>query len=318
MRKSAVLSIDVDSLRFYRRIHGLVGPDDLADDPIYTVAIPRFFDLLSTHGVRATLFLVGADSPRYAEAFAPARNLGCEIASHSYAHDYGLSRRPAAEIRDDLARADAALRPLSPTGRIVGFRAPGYNVSPALLEAVAAQGYAYDSSLLPAPLYFAARAAAIAAYRVRGRRSESVVGRYAAFAGPLHPYRAQPATPWLPDPRGPLWELPMSVEPRTRIPLIGTSWVAAPARLADLALASALRRIDHFHFEMHAIDLLDATDPGVPAALAKAQGDLRLRYADKRAALDRLLEAILRDRPIIPAADLVSHLSAHESDACGG
>ena len=43
---SAAVTIDVDSLRFYRAIHGRSGaPLPLSEDPIYTVALERFYAL---------------------------------------------------------------------------------------------------------------------------------------------------------------------------------------------------------------------------------------------------------------------------------
>ena len=177
MTPTSAIGLDVDSLRFYREIHGL-PPDDAASldrDPIYTVALERFAGLLDEASVRATLFLVGEDAPHHAERFAFVKTSSSEIASHSHAHDYRLSQRSSAAIADDLRRADAALVPLNGGHPLSGFRAPGYNVSPALIEAVVARGYRYDSSLLPSPLYWIARGATIASYRALGRRSRSLI-----------------------------------------------------------------------------------------------------------------------------------------------
>lgn len=285
------ITIDVDSIRCYRAIHGL--PDaPLDEDPIYTTAVPRFIALLEEVGCPATFFLIGADAPAHADAFAPLAELGCEVASHSHEHDYRLSTRAASEIAADLDTADEALRPLAPDGRVHGFRAPGYNTSPAMLEAVAARGYRYDSSLLPSPLYFAARAAAIASYRLRGRTSSSLVGRAEAFAGPRAPYRTTAARPWRRDRRGPLLELPMAVDPLTRTPLIGTFLATMPRAVFDGMVDLALMRSRLFNFELHAIDLLDETDEGVPAEVAAAQPDLRVPFAEKRDRFSRLFEKL--------------------------
>lgn len=289
----AAVTIDVDSLCCYRAIHGL-PPAPLDEDPIYTVALPRFFDLLDAARIPATLFCIGRDAPAHAEAFAPVARLGCEIASHSFAHDYGLSKKSPAEIREDLARADAALRPLSPHGRIDGFRAPGYNTSQALLAEVVARDY-YDSSLLPAPAYFAARAAAIGLYRLRGRRSSSLVGDARAFAGPLAPYRTDPATPWRSS-DGPLVELPMTCGPTHRVPLFGTALTTFPRRVFDRMVDRTLRTVPLFNFEMHAIDLLDASD--VPKDLAEAQPDLRTSSAEKCFRFGKLFERLARDADV--------------------
>lgn len=296
----AAVTIDVDSLSCYRAIHGLPAAP-LDEDPIYTVALPRFFELIEHTKVPATLFCIGRDAPAHASAFEPVTRLSCEIASHSHTHDYALSRRTPSEIREDLARADAALRTLSPSGRIHGFRAPGYNTSAALLEAVVERGY-YDSSLLPAPMYFAARAAAIGLYGLRGRRSSSLVGDARAFAGPLEPYRTDPATPWKPS-AGPLVELPMTCGPKHRVPLFGTALTTFPRRVFDRLVDQALRAVPLFNFEMHAIDLLDAHDEGVPRELVEAQPDLRTSSAEKCFRFSKLFERLARDADVRTLVD---------------
>ena len=53
-------------------------------------------------------------------------------------------------------------------------------------------------------------------------------------------------------------------------------------------------------FEMHAIDLLDATDPGVPAELARRQVDLQVLFAQKRRRLQELFRALSADWDVSP------------------
>lgn len=301
------VSIDVDALRLYRSIHGL-GAGEGADDPIFTVALPRFFALIGELGVPATLFVVGADAERSPEAFAPVTATGSEVASHSYGHDYRLTRRPPDEIRDDLVRADHALRPLNLDRPIAGFRAPGYNVSPALLEAVAALGYRYDSSLLPAPLYFAARAAAIGLYRVRRHPSRSIPGDPRQFLGPLEPYPMEPSRAWARAPEGSLIELPMACEPTSRAPLIGTTWALAGERVRRWMLRSVLRKLSCIVLELHAIDLLDTTDHPDLGALAEAQRDLRIPASEKIAAFRALISAIRDTREAVTCATMAERL----------
>jgi len=302
----AAITIDVDSLRHYHSIHGL-GADSGEDaDPIYDLALPRFWELLD--GRPATLFLIGADAPHHAEAFAPVLPTGSEVASHSFAHDYRLTRVDSEAMAADLAAAEAALTPLNGGRRPVGFRAPGYNQDPALFRLLIDRGYTYDSSLLPAPAYFGVRAAAIGAYSLRGTPSASLMGQPKAFAGPLRPYRTGPEAYWSPEAEGPIWELPIGVEPRTRWPLIGTSWVATPGPVRRSALRALSRRRLPFVFEMHAIDLLDASDPGIPAELAARQADLRIPVRTKQRRIGELFEALAADwtlRPLVEWPDLL-------------
>lgn len=302
--KRSAIGIDVDSLRFYHEIHGLPPrADDLAD-PIYTVALGRFFELLDRARVPATVFAIGADAPRHADAFAPLAATGSELASHSFAHDYRLIRRSAREIEDDLAEAHLELSRLS--GRpVTGFRAPGYNTSPALLQAALRLGYRYDSSMLPSPPYFAARAAAIALYGARGHPSRSLAGEPRAFLGPLHPYRTHADQPWRPSPDGALVELPMTCEPLTRAPIIGTTWALAGDVGRRVMLESALGLLEVINFELHAIDLLDHTDAGIDPALAAAQRDLSVPVREKMRAFEALF-ARLRSETEVTTLDALA------------
>lgn len=302
----ASITIDVDSLRFYHQIHGLLARPP-GEDPIYQTALPRFFELLHEAKVPATLFLVAEDAALHAPRFESVAASGSEVASHSFHHDYRLSQKPKAEIAADLAAADRALRPLNADRPLRGFRAPGYNLSPALLEAVVELGYQYDSSLLPAPAYFAARAAAIGLYRLRGQPSRSLVGRLAQFAGPTRPYRIRPEAAWTEVLDGPLLELPMAVEPTTRTPLIGTSLAALPEPVWDRLLSRALSRLSFFNFEMHAIDLLDATDHPSLAELAPFQRDLKVPARTK---LTRFLTLFRRLRDAGEVRTLAEHAAA--------
>ncbi len=297
MGEVAAITIDVDSLRHYLSIHGLRAPPP-EQDPIYTIAMPRFFALLEELGLPATLFVIGGDIGPHHAAFGPAQGLGCEIASHSFGHEYGFFENSAPVIDAELQRAEAALLPLSAGQKIVGFRAPGYNTSPALLSTLLKRGYLYDSSLLPSPAYWAARGAAITRYQFAGRPSASRVGQIRAFAGPLEPYRTSPNKYWRAQPDGPLLEFPMACVPKVRIPLIGTSWVLFPDLVRWKLLNLGLCGLKQFNFEMHAIDLLDASDPGVPQALVDVQPDLRVPVTAKMHAFRSLFRRLADDRTV--------------------
>ena len=115
--------------------------------------LPRFAELFDRHGVRATFFVVGRDleedpeGRRLLEQLAAA---GHELANHSYAHPYELTRLPAgAHRRGDRSRPRARSPP-APGRAPVGFRAPGYETSAEVIDLLVERGYAYDSSAFPA------------------------------------------------------------------------------------------------------------------------------------------------------------------------
>ena len=267
------VSVDLDGLGCYAAIHGLsLRLDERAQRAVPELAVQRFCELFEALGVRATFFVIGRDAGIAPARLRAAALAGHEIASHSYGHDYALSRRTREEIAQDLTLAERAIEDACGS-RPRGFRAPGYTLSPELLDAVRERAYSYDSSLLPSPPYYAAKAAALAVYALRGRRSQSILGGLRQLFAPRGPHRR----------RG-VRELPVATLPGLRAPVIGTTVLPFPW-LARRAFAGG-----HLNLELHGIDALDATD--VPQEIAAAQPALRMRAAEKLRRLRRLLETL--------------------------
>ncbi|MGV3622253.1 MAG: polysaccharide deacetylase family protein [Archangium sp.] len=292
MRLSAI-SVDLDSLPHYCRIQGL--PDSILDDDarslVARVAIPRFLELFD--GKPATFFVVGNDLklPGMEKALRDSVDAGVELASHSNSHAYEISRWSQAEIESDLRRCDLALGAIGVEVR--GFRAPGYTMSPALLKAVAALGYEYDSSTFPATPYYLAKAGVMGALAAVRRPSRAILDSPRVLLAPRTPYRPSLDAPYA---RGdaPLIELPMAVAPVTRLPFIGTFATSLPWAVVE-ATFHTLRRDDFFNFELHAIDVCDESD-GIPPELVRQQRDLRVPVREKMKRLRALFGWLGEDR----------------------
>ena len=281
--KLAALSVDLDEIPCYLDIHGR-SDLDVDRSAVYRAAVPRFADLFESLDVPATFFVVGRDldtSPDNAEAVRALAGAGHEIANHSWTHRYDLVRCSADEQRDEVARTQARLTEV--TGATpTGFRAPGYTVDAGLLSVVSAAGFAYDASVFPCPAYYAAKAVAIAAKRVRGARSASVLGSPAVLTAPAVPYRLGDR-PWR---RGEgLLEVPMSVTPwwTGRAPVIGTS-LSLAGRRGGAALVRLLATRPVASIELHGLDLLDPVADGIEPLVA-LQPDLRRPLAQRVAVL---------------------------------
>ena len=277
------VSVDLDGLGCYAAIHGHDprSLDQRALQAVPVLALSRLCALFAELQLPATFFAIGRELelPGAARALRAAADAGHEIASHSHAHDYALSRQPASSIIEDLQKADSAIE--AAVGRAPrGFRAPGYTLSAALLVAVRARGYLYDSSLLPSPAYYAAKAALIGWHALRGRRSHSILGRPGQLFAPRGPHR-----------RAGVRELPVATLPALRAPVIGTLVMELSPKLGA-ALLWRSRASGHLNFELHGIDVLDRTD--VPPQIARDQPGLALPAAEKlqklRAALVSLRE----------------------------
>jgi peptidoglycan/xylan/chitin deacetylase (PgdA/CDA1 family) len=305
----ASISVDLDSLHHYCRIHGL--PESMLDARarglVYSTAVPRFRELLRDVGAPGTFFAIGEDlaDARASEALREAHASGIEVASHSFSHDYALTRRSPASIHEELVRAEEAI--LAATGeRPVGFRAPGYTLNAALYAATAERGYLYGSSTFPAVPYYAAKAAVMGALALAGRPSRSILDSPRVLLAPRTPYRPDPAQPYRRG-SGAVLELPMTVTPGVRFPFIGTFAATLPLP-AIRAAWSACRGDTFFNFELHAVDVLDAND-GIPPELVRQQRDLRVVSARKMERLATIFRWLKQDADVVTLRTAAEHLA---------
>jgi hypothetical protein len=273
---------------------------------VYSTAVPRFRELLSSVGAPGTFFAIGEDlkDAEAASALREAHAGGIEVGNHSYSHDYALTRRAPESIREDLVRGEEAI--LAATGeRPVGFRAPGYTLNAELYAATVERGYRYGSSAFPAAPYYAAKAAVMGALAVVRRPSRAVLDSPRVLLAPRTPYRPDPAQPYRRG-SGAVLELPMTVTPRVRFPFIGTFAATLPLPFIRSAYR-ACREDAFFNFELHGVDVLDASD-GIPPELVRQQRDLRVTAAAKMARLETLFRWLKADFDVVTLRDAASRL----------
>jgi hypothetical protein len=283
----ASISIDLDEVPRYAAIHGLENPLGAAAHAVYDRCLPRLTAWLDEESIRATFFVIGQDLEREANrrTIAKLHDAGHEIGNHSYHHHYDLTRRAAADIGEDVERGAAIVEEVCGT-RPSGFRAPGYTMSDVLFSALGASGAEYDSSVFPCPSYYAAKAAALAAIRIRGRKSTSVLDTPAVLRAPREPYRI--GRPYWRRGNG-LLELPIGVT-RMQLPYIGTSLVVGGERISEQLTKQMLGR-ELINLELHGLDAADAVDDGLEA-LAPHRADLKPRAADKLRSLSTAIQTI--------------------------
>ena len=285
------ISIDLDAIGCYYRIHALGEPPAELAHVIFERAVPRAVALLARRGVRATWFVVGRDAEHApnARVLRELAAAGHELGNHSYSHPYELARLAPEAVDAELADCDRLLRAIAGVP-VRGFRAPGYDVSPAMLDTLARLGYRYDSSIFPAPGYYAAKAAVMAALAIARRPSGAVMVDPRTLAAPAEPYRPAMNAPWRRG-QAPLVELPVAVTPWARVPAIGTTLLVAPRVVRDRVIAAMARR-SCFNLELHGIDFADAEQDGIPGELVERQPDLRLAIAEKLERMEEMLDEI--------------------------
>lgn len=239
MSSRASLSLDLDNLWSYLKIHGDAGWETF---PSYLdVAVPRILAFLAERKLRITFFVVGQDAAREEnrQALAALAAAGHEIGNHSFRHESWLHLYSEAELDGELARAEEAIA--EATGRRpAGFRGPGFSLSAATLAVLARRGYRYDASTLPT---FLGPLARVYYFRTAGlteeqrRQRSALFGTFREGFRPIRPYRWR-----IGEDR--LVELPVTTMPVFRTP-VHLSYVL----YLDL-LAPALGRL-YFNTALH-------------------------------------------------------------------
>lgn len=297
-RPTASVSLDMDNLWSYLKIH---GDPEWVDRPSYLDAlVPRMLETFGEHRLTATVFVVGADADREdgAKAVAAIAGAGHEVGNHSYEHESWLHQHTRSQIEDELARTEEAIMAAG-APRPIGFRGPGYSLSPVLIELLAERGYRYDTSTLPTWIGPLARAYYFRSARLTpDQRAErqALFGRASEVRRPVHPYRWQ-----LADGRE-LLELPVTTMPLFRVP-IHVSYLLklheVSPRLAQRYFGAAMRvcrlRGVGPSILLHPLDLLDGRDA---PRLGFFPG-MALPALQKVAVLHRALSVLTRDFNVV-------------------
>src|SRR5262245_3125112 len=91
----ASISIDLDPIACYYRIHALGAHPAPISDLVMRRSVPRYLEILARHGIQATFFVVGADLAGGGASAQLARRLvreiaaaGHELGNHSFTHPY--------------------------------------------------------------------------------------------------------------------------------------------------------------------------------------------------------------------------------------
>ena len=217
-------------------------------------------------------------------------------------HRYDLVRLDHAEQTAEIDKCTETVT--SAIGvRPKGFRAPGYNVDPTILDLLSARGYLYDSSVFACPAYYAAKAATIGINALKGRRSASLMGDMRVLTAPNTPYRVGAESVWSKG-RG-IVELPITVVTRARVPMLGTA-LSLMGRMAASSIARFASKLSFVNIELHGIDFADAGGDGI-GYMKEYQIELRTPLTRRRQTLERVV-SILLDSGLEP----VTLLSAAE------
>ncbi|MEZ5652746.1 MAG: polysaccharide deacetylase family protein [Burkholderiaceae bacterium] len=258
-RPLASLSLDVDNLWSYMKIHGDPG---WQDRPSYLDEfVPYMLEVLERADVRITFFIVGIDAERdeNRSALRSIVEAGHEVGNHSHEHEPWLHEYTPEQVRDELTRAHRAIERAS--GQTPeGFRGPGFSWSPEVLTALHELGYRYDASTLPTWLGPIARAYYFWSARLtpeERERRKGLFGQWRDGRRPVAPYW------WSMGGQDRLLEIPVTTIPVLRTPfhfsyLAYLARFSRPLMSAYLKLALLMCRLMRVEpsFLLHPLDVI--------------------------------------------------------------
>ena len=176
------------------KTHGDAGWESF---PSYLdVVVPRALDFLRQRNLNITFFIVGQDAAldKNLDALGQISDAGHEIGNHSFNHEPWLHLYSKEQLIEEFEKTENAILRFTDQ-KLIGFRGPGYSLSPTVLEVLSERGYKYDCSTLPTYIGPLARAYYfLASPNMSAEEKEKrkkLFGKLADGFQPLKPYRWQ-------------------------------------------------------------------------------------------------------------------------------
>jgi hypothetical protein len=145
----AAVSLNLDSMD-----HAFGYPAGY-EDPTFGPVMDRFEEFADQFRFRYSVYVIGRDleKQRHRAKVRGWAERGHEIGNHTWNHYTNLGALPKAELTEEIHRTHSALA--DATGQAPnGFIAPAWSYSDRMMDVLAEQGYAYDTSLFPSLLYY--------------------------------------------------------------------------------------------------------------------------------------------------------------------
>lgn len=209
------VSLDLDNQWSYMKTHGSPGWDKY---PSYLeLVVPRILEFLDRRNLKITFFIVGRDASikSNAAALRAIAESGHEIGNHSFNHEPWLHLYSGEELDQELEAAERHIR--QATGQHpVGFRGPGFSLSPTTLKVLSDRGYIYDGTVFPNLLNPLARAYFFATSNLSREEKQQ---RKALFGTLRDAFRPVKPFLWRVGDNSDLLEIPVTTMPLFRIPI---------------------------------------------------------------------------------------------------
>jgi len=256
-KKIINISIDIDNVHHYLAARGYKPNASTNVDSIYHFAIPRMLDLFDEYEIKATFFVVGADAKKYSQIIRDICKRGHEIGNHTYNHFQHFGMLNAEDMEFEIVECNNVLEDI--TGeKVVGFRAPGWNISKYTLPILEANGFTYDSSVYPSKIipllnlfnYFTNK----------GKMPFSMGNNFKIGFSDKKAYYPDFEKFWKPSTQRSILEIPPTVIPGLNLPFLGTSLYKFGKPLYNFSKKIAENYFDLILFELHAIEMVDSKE----------------------------------------------------------
>jgi hypothetical protein len=211
--RTASLSLDLDNLWTYMRIHGDADWDRF---PSYLdVVVPRFLDFLAERALTITVFVVGKDATisSNVDALRSIVEAGHEIGNHSFMHEPWLHRYGTDTVEEEIVRAHTAIEDATGTTP-TGFRGPGFSLTPAVLESLHRHDYLYDTTTLPTYIGPLARRYYFRSTELSDEEREERAALFGSFSDGFQAIRPY----WWRLNEGTILEIPVTTFPVVKVP----------------------------------------------------------------------------------------------------
>jgi polysaccharide deacetylase family protein (PEP-CTERM system associated) len=160
--------------------------------------VARILDLFGELKIKATFFFLAESVVKYPRLVEDVVSEGHEIACHGFSHVFSKNQTKLGEV-DQIKKAKRILEKAAGES-VIGYRGPNFHTSIQVIRALSRIGFQYDSSIVPCV---------------------TIPGWYGSPFSPIIPYRLNVESGA--TPMKTMWEIPIAVHPRLRIPA-GGGW----------------------------------------------------------------------------------------------
>jgi peptidoglycan/xylan/chitin deacetylase (PgdA/CDA1 family) len=109
--------------------------------------LPRIFDILKKHGIKATFFISSETILLFKELYLEIIKQGHEIGSHGHSHNIRFDKLTYSQLLQQMKTSKQIIKKHFNI-TLLGFRTPQFRINKHHFKALKQAGYSYDSSMV--------------------------------------------------------------------------------------------------------------------------------------------------------------------------